>query len=148
MMATKRMRDERGHLRIYVRVKCAYCSRYRWRFPFRVGKFCSRKCSGAGKPRATWVSQLLRLLIKGRPGECWGWRRHKQRGYGQISAGGNRMRAHRASYIHFVGNIPKGKMVLHHCDNRSCCNPKHLYVGTAKDNTRDMLQRGRGRWQK
>ena len=51
--------------------------------------------------------------------------------------------AHRLAWEAANGPIPAGLLVLHHCDNPPCCNPAHLYVGTAKDNARDCKARGR-----
>lgn len=56
---------------------------------------------------------------------------------------GKRMGAHRMAYIVFNGRIPNGKCVRHTCDNRSCVNPEHLIIGTKKDNSSDMVARGR-----
>lgn len=76
---------------------------------------------------------------------CWNWTASTQRGYGQIKIPRTRRQigAHRLSYQRNVGAIPKGMMVLHHCDNRVCCNPHHLFLGTAKDNATDMANKGR-----
>jgi hypothetical protein len=45
----------------------------------------------------------------------------------------------------FSGPIPAGKCILHNCDNRACVNPDHLRVGTAQENTDDMVAKGRRR---
>lgn len=53
-------------------------------------------------------------------------------------------RAHRVAYIlHTQTPIPEGMQILHHCDNRVCCNPNHLYMGTHDDNIRDKNVRNR-----
>ncbi|HUV84753.1 MAG TPA: HNH endonuclease [Methanosarcinales archaeon] len=67
-----------------------------------------------------------------------------KKGYGQINCGKtNRWLAHRASYYLFVDDLPHNKLVLHKCDRPSCINPDHLFLGTASDNTKDMLIKGR-----
>lgn len=68
-------------------------------------------------------------------------------GYGAISTGGRGkvIRAHRAAYELYVGPIPAGMCVLHRCDVPACVNPLHLFLGTKKDNTLDMIKKGRVR---
>ena len=84
-------------------------------------------------------------VVKG-PG-CWGWTGSVQsRGYAVISVSeerGDNRPAHRLSWELHYGSIPDGVFVLHHCDNRTCTRPDHLFLGTAKDNTADMFAKGR-----
>lgn len=63
--------------------------------------------------------------------------------YFKFAGEGARLLAHRASYKIYKGEIPKGMLVLHDCDNRLCVNPDHLFLGTHKDNTQDMIRKGR-----
>lgn len=80
---------------------------------------------------------------------CWNWSGAKnQRGYGQINIDKKYWLVHRAAYTVFVGPIPAGKIACHICDNPSCCNPSHIFIGTHKDNSQDCLAKGRHRWQK
>lgn len=53
------------------------------------------------------------------------------------------MGAHRYSYIATYGDIPKGMVIMHLCDNRSCVNPKHLKPGTHQENSQDMVSKNR-----
>ncbi|KKN16791.1 hypothetical protein LCGC14_0972530, partial [marine sediment metagenome] len=74
---------------------------------------------------------------------CWMWVATLHAGYGYVGLNGKDYSAHRISWeIHF-GKIPEGMLVLHKCDNPPCVNPKHLWIGTRKQNTQDMIKKGR-----
>ena len=79
--------------------------------------------------------------IPDKPDACWNWQRGKNAGYGLITYQNNKWRAHRLSYTFAYGAIPAGMWILHHCDNRSCVNPSHLYPGGAIQNARDAVER-------
>lgn len=78
--------------------------------------------------------------------QCWKWKSYKQTGggYGIIASNFKFFEyAHRVSWEIHYGPIPKGMLICHHCDNPECANPKHLFLGTSKDNVQDMIQKGR-----
>jgi len=76
--------------------------------------------------------------------DCWNWGGCcTQNGYGQVRIYKKSYLIHRFIYKEIYDIIPSGKCILHHCDNRKCCNPNHLYAGTAQDNTNDMISKGR-----
>lgn len=78
---------------------------------------------------------------------CWIWLGSKtqsgKKQYGNFSLKGSSMRAHRASWIIYNGNIPDGMQILHSCDIGICVNPEHLRLGTHQENMQEMVARGR-----
>lgn len=76
--------------------------------------------------------------------DCWIWTGSKTPlGYGGINIGGRWHSAHRKSFEFSYGHLPLNLDVLHRCDNPPCCNPKHLFLGTAKDNMMDAAKKSR-----
>jgi hypothetical protein len=73
---------------------------------------------------------------------CHEWRSTLHRdGYGKFWFEGGQIPAHRMAYLLYRGEVPEGSWVLHTCDNRKCVNPDHLYLGDAKQNTKDRIER-------
>ena len=107
-------------------------------------RYCSRPCQMIGRLR----SPLTRFWSKVQKGAtCWGWTGAVANGYGQFNQYGpnsSPVRAHRFSWEFHYGKIPDGLWVLHHCDNPPCVRPEHLFLGTAADNSQDMVTKGRG----
>ena len=76
---------------------------------------------------------------------CWEWQKATRNEYGQIHYRGKRAAVHRTVYRLWVGEIPAGMDVCHHCDNPRCCNPDHLWVGSRQQNALDMVGKSRHR---
>jgi len=113
---------------------------------------CDEKCWG----NRSYCSNKCNILanIKKTDTGCWEWQKCiTPTGYGAVKDLDDRTQktnnfvkntpVHRLSYKIFKGEIPKGKFVCHSCDNRCCCNPDHLWLGSPKDNVRDALKKNR-----
>lgn len=79
-------------------------------------------------------------------GECWVWTATLSKGYGRFRNDGRYDRASRIAWYLTYGRIPDNFIVCHHCDNPSCVNPNHLFLGTHKDNAQDKVRKGRAQW--
>jgi hypothetical protein len=99
------------------------------------------------KPRRP-AETLALYLSPLRDDECWVFQGPLTGGgYGivweRVSGKSRNRGAHRVSWEVANGPIPDGMQVLHRCDNPPCCNPSHLFLGSARDNLLDMSQKGR-----
>lgn len=93
-----------------------------------------------------WLASLLAKEMVRHNGEtdCWEWLGATNRwGYGRLTAKKKWWASHRYAFATFRGPIPDGLWVLHECDNPSCVNPAHLFLGTHDDNMQDMVKKGR-----
>lgn len=93
----------------------------------------------------------------GHPNECWDWLGAiTSSGYGNLSWNGNHVQAHRVAYFLTYGGVglttgfrhegrakAYRRFVLHRCDNRLCCNPEHLFLGSMRANLLDAYAKGR-----
>ncbi len=100
--------------------------------------------------RGTLEERFWNFVDKKYEDECWHWTGQiLATGYGRISLGAKKdgnEGAHRVSWkLHNKKDIPSGMFVMHKCDNPKCVNPYHLSIGTPKDNTQDMIAKGRKR---
>lgn len=91
------------------------------------------------------LAELLKLIDR-TPAGCWEWKGPLDRqGRGRVypTSSGRSMVAHRAVWIAARGPIPSGMVLCHRCDNQTCCNPGHIFIGSQKRNMEDARMKGR-----
>jgi len=103
------------------------------------------------KRKGEGIRWLLAMLAAGPSDECLLFPGNIARGYGRVGVCGQRVFAHRVAYELAYGPIPEGLFVLHgkerRCIATSCCNPRHLRIGTQAENIGDMVRDGTcGAW--
>lgn len=88
------------------------------------------------------------ILIK-EPHACWiPLITYHNGGYRGFKYKGRNYRAHRITYMAFIGELKDDEFVCHKCDCRPCCNPEHLFAGSNFDNRQDSKDKGRTKWKR
>jgi hypothetical protein len=141
-------------LNIITEKRCSKCRAVKpatiefWQRDTRMPHLCRVRCRECiGSKRRVRVPFEERFWSKvDKSGDCWLWTAGlSDTGYGEINRGGEygMVAAHRTAWDLSVGPIPDGAWILHKCDVKRCCNPDHLFLGDAKSNVTDMIQKGR-----
>jgi hypothetical protein len=142
---------------------CEYCGlEFEWirHDSQKPARFCKRECTNkdigirGNKNRIFWLSatenekkERMKSFFFNKVIQkegCWGWIGGLDKnGYPYIYGGKGPYKAHRLSYEIHKGLIPEKMRVCHKCDNPTCTNPEHLFLGTSKENTQDSISKGR-----
>jgi len=139
-------------------ILCKNCNQSFKSYPSEVArgkKYCSISCASKINKnlkktffqKTSFIEKFfLKISKNNHPNNCWIWEGHKNKqGYGRLRSNYKDLLAHRVSWEIFFYDIPDGFWVCHHCDNPSCVNPEHLFLGTSLDNAQDRSEKKRNR---
>lgn len=139
------LRRQAGEVYVPINAECLRCGAPMSIYPSDIkhgrGRHCSLDCR---KPK--WPERFWQKMTIGSDVQCWNWNEYLDTGgYGRVWVPSLRreVKSHRVAWELRNGQIPSGIFVLHRCDNRRCCNPSHLFIGTIADNVRDCIRKGR-----
>lgn len=127
-------------------LSCEYCGasfqKLRAEAARRKHHYCSLSC--AGKARCESDAESFWSKTRLMPTGCIEWRqRLDMYGYGKLRWNGRQECAHRVAYLLTFGEFQRTKQILHRCDNPTCINPAHLFIGDHTVNMRDAAAKGR-----
>lgn len=143
----KRRKDYQNETKTCEHCGSSFSRREGWQAPtWRKTRFCSIGCA----KRGTYIDRTKERFddnyIPEPMSGCWIWIGPvRSYGYGHMRTAGKAWLAHRLSFVLHKGPIPENLGVLHHCDNRLCVNPDHIYAGDNIQNIKDMVDRKRHR---
>lgn len=144
--------SQKGEKVSRLNIECSICKKICIILPYQEKEnfYCSKPCQH--KSLIFWKTatdeQKLKRLKQSyekyiiRKDGCWDWSGAKNKKYGVFSHDKRNMQAHRASWIIHNGPIKENMHICHTCDNPTCSNPLHLFMGTHLDNMRDMRDKG------
>lgn len=126
---------------------CLFCEKLT---KTKYARYCSIQCCNKHKQLNKSPMELFykNTIIPENTANCWIYKTNQKPRkhnliYGTMYLNGKNIGAHRFSYEQFIGKIPEKYMVLHRCDNSTCVNPTHLFLGSANDNMQDKIKKGR-----
>jgi hypothetical protein len=108
-----------------------------WKLKHNANKYCSRVCIRSKKSLLSYEERFWSKVLKS--DGCWEWSAGKfKAGYGAFSYNQKPITAHSFSWFLKTGDFaPKGKEIMHICDNRGCVKPEHLRLGSHQENMED-----------